>query len=350
MVANPGQHLAYISRERITNIEDFADSVWSVNPSAERAVLFVHGNSVDIVEASTRFAKVQKDYGLILGKEDSEKMPSAIFVGQSSGAIRGYAYDRESLRHDRKHLEEVIKALTKKNDRKLIIVAHSLGTDFVMETLLRIQLQDTKKKAVRKHVSGVILIAPDLSIEVFNSQIEDIKNLPSNFAVLTHTRDRVLQTSAFLRRNRNRLGLLGTQNEDDLIDALDLCEKGVTFVNMNKFSKGDLWNHTVPFSSKEAIKIFRQHINKKDFIDSWIKNKAADAIIALYNNRESDAAQKSGIDFDSLEQFEKSRQEKNAEFVLSAEEVPFDVVEGYLEQSDSLKASGLCKGGPFKDL
>jgi len=341
---NAKHHIAYVSRNQIKNVDQFANEVWSLyGVGSNRVVIFVHGNNVNILEATKRYAKVQQDYGLA-----SKKIPAVTFIGQSSGILHGYAYDRESVRFDRRHLEQLINALTKYKNKKVLLVAHSLGSDFVMETLARLALKNSS--AIKDKIHGVILIAPDLSIEVFKSQIEDIKKLPRNFAVLTHTRDRALQFSAFLRSNRNRLGLLGTQSEQDLKDAVELCEKGVTFVNMDDFPKGDLLNHKIPFTSPEAIEILQSHINNKDFIDNWIYSKAAVDIVTLYNKRGSEDALKSGIDFERLAQIEKTLHEKDAEKKLSVADVPSGIVDTYLEQSDSLETSGLCLGSPFTDV
>ncbi|MEM7241866.1 MAG: alpha/beta hydrolase [Pseudomonadota bacterium] len=341
---NPDQHIAYISRRQVLKIGSFARQAWKTyGGGADKLVLFVHGNNVNMLEATKRYAKVQQDYQL---KE--KNIPAVTFIGQSSGIALGYAYDRESLRHDRTNLEQLVTALTQHGE--IIIVAHSLGSDFVMETLARISLRGSKK--VKEKVKGVILIAPDLSIEVFKSQIKDVKPLPSNFVVLSHTGDLPLRVSAAIRANKRRLGLIGTQNKDDLTAASELCSKGVRFVDLKLLKDNNFLNHTNPFTSERTISVLKAYINKPDFIDSWIVRKARQDIADLYQKRESKEVQELGIDFDRVERMASKPSENldSNEAVLEPKNIPRDIVEEYLNNSKSLETSGVCQGSPFRDV
>ena len=323
--ANPNRHFAYTQRQQIKDAREFAKQVWASTPGHDnRVVLFVHGNNVDILQATARYAKVQLDFKLA-----EKKLPSVVFVGQSSGAIRGYAYDRESMRFDRSNLEDLINALTSKGQR-VIIVAHSLGTDFTMETLARMKLKNPA--SVKSKIGGVILIAPDLSMEVFKSQVRDIEPLPKNFVILTHTKDLALRVSALIRRNKQRLGVVGAEGKDAEI-AADICKLGVTFWNLDQFTDGDFLRHTTPFSSGKAIKTLITHINSPNFVKDWLTQAVGERAIDVSDEPIQEA------DVDSLEEavLEIARAE-------GAETTPIEPLTSEVGAMQTLEKAGFCVG------
>jgi esterase/lipase superfamily enzyme len=99
--------------------------------------------------------------------------------------------------------------------RGIVIVAHSMGAALTMEVLRQIALDDNT--GVMSRISGVVLISPDLDVDVFRSQARDIGALPQPFVIFGSSKDRVLGLSAILSSEETRLG-----NLDDLSKIADL--------------------------------------------------------------------------------------------------------------------------------
>ena len=75
-----------------------------------------------------------------------------------------------------------------------------------IETLRQIEIANSGWS--KRHLDGVILIAPDLDIEVFQSQMARFNSLPAPFAIFVSSRDRALQLSARINGSAVRLGSL----------------------------------------------------------------------------------------------------------------------------------------------
>ena len=70
-----------------------------------------------------------------------------------------------------------------------------------MEALVRMRLQD--RPVV---LDSLVLLQPDISPDVFQSQVADISPLPKNALLVTSKDDPALRISAFASQSRNRVG------------------------------------------------------------------------------------------------------------------------------------------------
>ncbi len=80
-------------------------------------------------------------------------------------------------------------------------------------------------------LKGVVLLSPDLDVDVFRSQANDIGELPQPFVIFGSSRDRILGLSARLSGADERLG-----NLEDLSKVADL---EVTYYDTAAFNVGD---------------------------------------------------------------------------------------------------------------
>jgi esterase/lipase superfamily enzyme len=94
-------------------------------------------------------------------------------------------------------------------------------------------------------VRGVVLISPDIDVEVFRMQARDIGRLPQPFLIFGSDRDRVLRLSALITGQKGRLGSL--ENIDQVAD-LD-----VTYLDVGAFSSGA--GHFVAGTSPALIQL-----------------------------------------------------------------------------------------------
>jgi esterase/lipase superfamily enzyme len=79
-------------------------------------------------------------------------------------------------------------------------------------------------------ITGVVLISPDLDVDVFRSQALRIGALPQPFVIVTSKKDHVLALSARLSGERERLG--------NIKDTSRLGDLKVTFLDTTAFSTG----------------------------------------------------------------------------------------------------------------
>ena len=200
------------------------------------AVIYVHGFNNTFDEGVLRITQLAEDFD----------MPgvSVHYSWPSAGNPLGYAYDRDSLLISRDGLESLIRDVRAAGARRVILVAHSVGSMLIMETLRQLSIAEPGSAA--RDIDAVILISPDIDIELFRSQAARIGQLPQPFGIFVSRRDRVLSLSARLTGQRNRLG-----NVKNIEDVADL---DVTVVDVTEFSTGA--GHFTAGSSAAVISIF----------------------------------------------------------------------------------------------
>lgn len=171
-------------------------------------VFYVHGFNTGMENAVYRHAQIAHDYGL--------KGPQVTFAWPSIERTLGYIRDKDSILIARDHLEELLVELTREN-QNVFVFGHSMGTQLVVETLR--QLSITGQKDVLGRIGGVILVSPDIDLDLFESQHERIDPLPSPFVVMTSESDYALRFSSLLTAQPERLG---SARDRKRLGALDL--------------------------------------------------------------------------------------------------------------------------------
>lgn len=190
-------------------------------PGSEReAIVFVHGFNNNFAEGAYRLAQLGHDLGV-----------TATLVHYSWPSLAhplGYAYDRDSALFARDGLENLLREVAAAGAQRIAIIAHSMGAALTMETLRQIAIAGDQR--LRSKISGVVLISPDVDVDVFHAQAARIDPLPEPFVIFTSTRDRALALSARLSGQKERLG-----NIKDIGAVSDLK---VTFLDTTAFSTG----------------------------------------------------------------------------------------------------------------
>lgn len=184
------------------------------------AVIFVHGYNNNFAEGIYRVAQFSHDLNL----------PGTVveYSWPSAAAALGYAYDRDSALFARDGLEKLIHEVAAAGAKRILLVGHSMGAGLTMEALRTAALrQDRRTMGL---IGGVILISPDIDIDVFREQAHAIGALPQPFVIFGSGRDKVLRLSAALTGQADRLGSL-----EDLSRVSDLK---VTYMDVSQFSQG----------------------------------------------------------------------------------------------------------------
>lgn len=205
----------------------------------DEVLVFVHGYNTTHPEAIYRLAQIAHDF--------DPGVPVIAFSWPSGGDPRGYVYDRDSVIHSRDALEDLLLALTP--GRKVMVVAHSMGSQLTMEALRQISIGG--KGAALRRLSGVALISPDIDTDVFLRQAQRVRPFPQPFVLMTSARDRILDLSAMLTGQPRRLGAI-TSSEG--LEGLPIL-----VVDLTDYAEEDSSGHDTAFTAPAAIELLRSH-------------------------------------------------------------------------------------------
>lgn len=198
---DPTTQFTMAGRHEFSSPEDFRQRLrqkTTRDDTGRREVtLFVHGYNATQAETAFRAAQLAHDFD----------MPGALMIYSwpSQGKALGYAYDADSMLFARDGLETVMRAI-RATGADLVVVAHSMGSALAMETMRQIEISDPGW--THRNLAAVMLIAPDLDVEVFKTQTARFQKLPQPFVIFSSGRDPVLSLSGLLRgsTDRTRLG------------------------------------------------------------------------------------------------------------------------------------------------
>lgn len=218
---------------------DLAKSL-SQRPKGQReVVLFVHGFNNTFAEGMYRLAQLSTDMEL--------PNPTVHYSWPSAGSTLAYGYDRDSILFARDGLESLIKTIRSAGADQVLLVGHSMGALLSVEVLRQMAISDVK--LMNKTISGVILISPDIDVDVFRRQADRIGPLPQPFVVFTSSKDRALRLSARLSGKNERLGTVRNAN--------GLTGLEIALLDVTDFSVGPT-GHFNAATSPSLIKILKR--------------------------------------------------------------------------------------------
>ncbi len=239
--ATPDPALHFVVTDEATlTAPGFVRSIRADQASGRReVVVFVHGFNTNNAEVVYRLAQIAHDF--------EAEVPVIAYSWPSAGSPRGYAYDRDSVIFSRDGLETLLATLIADGRTDVLLVAHSMGSQLVMETLR--QMSISGRSALLTRISGVALISPDIDEDVFLQQAKRIRPFPQPFTLLVSRRDRILDISAFLTGKPTRLGSI---RDGDRLEGLP-----VTIIDLSDIEGGDPTGHHTAFTAPAAIALLR---------------------------------------------------------------------------------------------
>ena len=236
---DPQEHFVFAGEDRFANKSAFQKELKTAlgaRPAYEREItLFVHGYNTSYSEAVFRFTQMYHD-------TNGTGVPVA-FSWPSAASVVGYAYDHDSMVFSRDALQSTIETTAAAAPKRTLLVAHSMGAMLAMETLRQIEIK--RPGWAKRNLSGVVLISPDVDIDVFRSQLNSIPNLPQPFVVFVSQADKVLELSAAINGRSERLG-----NESDIEK---LSEYPILVIDITNFGDGTAGDHFTVGNSAELI-------------------------------------------------------------------------------------------------
>lgn len=240
---DPQKHFLLASTEAFPNGAAMRTSLNKMlatkDPKNRDVIIYVHGFNNRFSDSLYRIAQMSHDLGLP-GVAMTYSWPSA-------GNPLNYAYDRDSALFARDGLRRLIDEVTKSNARNVILVAHSLGSMVTMETLRELRVSGNDRALSR--ISGVVLMSPDIDLDVFKTQADAIGKLPDPFIIFSSKKDRALRLIEQLSGQKNRLGRLE--------DVGEIAEYDITYIDVTAYSEGGT-NHFPTARSPALLKILGQ--------------------------------------------------------------------------------------------
>jgi esterase/lipase superfamily enzyme len=212
----------------------------SAKGNGREVTVFVHGFNNSFTDSAFRLAQLGHDLDLP-GSFISYSWPSR-------ANPLGYEYDRDSALFARDGLAELLHAITDNTRSEIILVAHSMGGALVMETLRQLEIE--KPGWAGRNIRGVILMSPDINVDVFRSQIKRFKVVPDPFLVIVSRKDAVLRLSSRLRGQKTQLGNIN--NVDSVSDL------PITLLDVTAFTDRKSGNHFVAGGSPALIQLLRR--------------------------------------------------------------------------------------------
>ncbi|QLC51395.1 alpha/beta hydrolase [Bartonella alsatica] len=235
------KYFAAVALQKYDNKEQFKQQL---NAALEKKAkgkreifLFIHGYNNNFADGTFRTAQFTYDYSL--------NVVSVHYSWPSAGSVPLYIYDRDSANFARDGLVELLTLLSETNADQISVIAHSMGNFVIMEAFRTLALQG-KYKPIRR-ITSLLMAAPDIDVDVFERQLNDIKKLPQPTAILVSRADKALAVVGRLTGGHHRVG--------DGADIEMLRKNGITVFD---FSYVDGGAHNVFASSPTLMALSRE--------------------------------------------------------------------------------------------
>ncbi len=207
---------------------------------ADEVVVFIHGYNNNFAESLYRFAQISSDI-------DFTGTP-VLYAWPATENSYEYLHDRDSTLFARDGLQTLLEQIARSGTKHLTLVAHSIGSNLLMETLRQMAIGGDKR--VAKIIEAVILLSPDIDQTVFQMQLTRLDPATRPIIIFSTEKDRALKIMSFLTGNERRLGQITHS------DAL--AKHGVQVVNLSSFTDGDALNHSVALTSPSVLAIIKK--------------------------------------------------------------------------------------------
>jgi esterase/lipase superfamily enzyme len=152
-----------------------------------KAMVFVHGFNNRFDDAAYRLAQIVQD--------SKASVVPVLFSWPSRGmvSLSAYQYDRESAGQSRHALEEVLDTVAlSPRIKEVTVLCHSMGCLLTMEAL---RSRSARAGKIGAKVSNVLLVAPDLNVNVFREQMRQLGSNRPRFALFLSQDDHALKLS-----------------------------------------------------------------------------------------------------------------------------------------------------------
>jgi len=220
----------------------------------DKVLVFVHGFNNRFDDAVYRFAQVVHD-------SKAEGIP-VLFTWPSRGELQlgAYAYDRESATYSRDSLEQLLDTLASNpNVKEINVLAHSMGNLVALEALRGKAIGGGGK--IGHKIKNVFLVAPDVDVDVFRTQIQRMGSPRLRFALFVAQDDKALALSQLIWGGTQRIGVV---NPDQDTYREMLAKEQITVFDLTKL-EGEA--HTRAFDDiTKVVVMVREQFNEEPVV------------------------------------------------------------------------------------
>jgi esterase/lipase superfamily enzyme len=252
----PGDPVRDFVTLRTNALDERQAARWLHKAGAPRHVLvFVHGFNNRFEDAVYRFAQIQHDSG-------APTVP-VLFTWPSRGSVWAYGYDLESTNYSRNALETLLRTLARDPSvGEITILAHSMGNLLTLEALRQMAIRERR---VAPKIRNVMLAAPDVDVDVFNTQIAEMGASRPHFTLFVSRDDRALQVSRRIWGDNDRLGAIDVTKEPY---AAQLAKNRVTAIDLTQVAGISQLNHS-KFAGSEVVQLIGRRLAAGQTINDY---------------------------------------------------------------------------------
>lgn len=208
-----------------------------------RVLIFVHGFNTRFDASVFRFAQFIHD-------TSADYMP-VLFTWPSRGRITDYLYDRESANFSRSDLAYVLASAVKSPQvDEVVVLAHSMGAWLAMESLRQLALSEGRVPA---KITNVVLASPDLDIDVFERQVQDLGPKRPHLTLFVSRNDQALGVSRLLSGQVTRVGAVDLTNP--AYSARLEQATGIVVLDLTALQGGDALNHSKFATQPDMVRL-----------------------------------------------------------------------------------------------
>lgn len=180
----------------------------------KEALLYVHGFSTTLERGLIQAGRLAVKLGM-------QERAVALYSWPSAGCFLLYGRDRSQLNDasSAQSLARVIRALAERvGEGVLNVVAHSLGSQFLLDALTRLAGSNAQANLMR----NIVFASPDLPLGALSNWDQDIDHLCRRITVYASRGDRALAiVSSVINQTLRQGATTAPDKEDPLFDTVD---------------------------------------------------------------------------------------------------------------------------------
>lgn len=224
-------------------------------PRGKRSILFfVHGYNNTTSDALLRLAQFSHDTGF-------DGVP-VLFDWASAASVTRYVYDLNSALIARPMVPEISEILARTEAEGFDIFAHSMGSFLTMEALKDAVMTGKFNRYGR--LNSIALASPDIDMDLFRTQLEQMNVNLGRFFVLLSADDSALR---FSRRIAGGVPRVGAANIDEL------AALGVIAIDLSKVEDSRSGSHSKFAGSPEVVQLIGNGLNQRNSIEDGARNR-----------------------------------------------------------------------------
>lgn len=241
-IPNPSADFFVVDRTALAGPSAMANAALGHAGGAQnsrKALVFVPGFNSNEAASVYLSAQIDRDF--------PSPATKILYDWPSAGHPQLYLHDQDSVAFARDGLVELLDDLSGSGFTQISVMGYSAGATLALEALRQLRLSG--KNRFFDKLDGVILLSPDIDLDVFKQSMRRVGQLPNDMYVFSGSDDSIQKTFAPVWGNKPRLGLVGDFN--------DLSEIDVTFIDPGAAGDNGPSNHLAIVGSPSYIKVVR---------------------------------------------------------------------------------------------